>query len=216
MTPTRSMFDLSHNNPLPTSTYAGDIPLFGQAKGAGWVAMMHKLTQGQGFVDPVALGRIGAANTAGLLLGGYHYMDTTPVAGQVANFMHVAGLAKAISANFVLCLDFEPGDASDDSTAMANEFVTAVQAATGTWPLLYTGRWDVAPNVTGTNLPACPLWLAEYGTNPVPPPGWINWMFHQYSDGSVGPNPANIPGIGSVDQSEYPGSIEELSTWWTG
>jgi len=82
MTPTRSMFDLSHNNPLPTSTYAGDISLFEQAKGAGWVAMMHKLTQGLAFVDPVALGRIGAANTAGLLLGGYHYMDTTPVAGR--------------------------------------------------------------------------------------------------------------------------------------
>lgn len=218
MTPSRCIFDLSHNNPLKSTTYAQDDALFAQAKAAGWIAMMHKLTQGTAFVDPVALGRLASGNRVGLLLGGYHYLTADPAANQVANFMHVAGQVKTVigAAPFVYMLDFEPDAGSDATTTAAGQFVTAVQAVTGRWPLLYTGRWDVSPNVTGTNLPACPLMLAEYGTDPIPPPGWINWAIHQYSDGTQGPDPVTIPGVGAVDQSEFSGSAAELAMWWKG
>jgi lysozyme len=209
------MFDLSHNNLLAASSYAQDALLFAQAKGANWVAMMHKLTQGATFVDPVALGRYGAAVQAGLLVGGYHYMTTTdPVPAQVANFMQAVGKAKAVAGTFVLCLDFEPSPATNAAEQMADAFVTAIRSVTGQWPLLYTGRWDIPSVALRGNLPACPLWLAEYGTNPVVPAGFRNWCLHQYSDGKTGPNPVTIPGIGAVDQSEYAGSLDELAAWW--
>jgi GH25 family lysozyme M1 (1,4-beta-N-acetylmuramidase) len=214
--PTPCVFDISHHNPLPSATYAGDDPLFAQAKGAGWIAVLHKLTQGAMFVDPVALGRIASAARVGLLTGGYHYLTDEPLAVQVANFMHVVGQARAVSPSFVCMLDFEPTAASADSTRMADQFVSAVRSVTGRWPLLYTGRWDVSPEtVATTSLPACPLMLSEYGTNPVCPIGWVNWNIHQYSDGKVGPTPVSIPGIGYVDQSVFAGSRDELPAWWT-
>jgi lysozyme len=227
MQPTRCLFDLSHNNPLPASTYAGDLPLFQQAMRGGWIALMHKLSQGASFQDPVAIGRLKMAAQAGLLIGGYHFMTADPISSQVANFMQVAGQIEAAigSASFVLALDNEPGSSNPatgmstptaQTDAAAAEFVTAVYHATGAWPLVYGGRYNFFSSATCGNLLACPLWLAEYGTDPVCPTGWINWIFHQYSDGQQSPNPVTIPGVGAVDQSEYAGSVEELVTWWTG
>src|SRR5215469_15126684 len=109
--PTRLMFDLSHNDLLPTTTYAADQALFLQALKGGWPMMMHKLSQGASFQDPVALGRLKYAAAAGLFVGGYHFMTAEPVSSQVANFMHIAGQAKQIIAPalLMLCIDNEPG-----------------------------------------------------------------------------------------------------------
>ena len=220
--PTRLMFDLSHHDPLPTSSYAADQALFVQALQSGWPMTIHKLSQGASFQDPVALGRLKYAAAAGLFLGGYHFMTAEPVSSQVANFMQMAGRAKQIiaPASLILCLDNEPGPDNPvpgmsvptaTTDAAAAEFVTAVYHATGVWPLAYGGRYNFFSAATLGNLAACPLWLAEYGTNPVCPPGWLNWRFHQYSDGQQGPNPVSIPGIGLVDQSEFAGNQGDLA-----
>jgi lysozyme len=221
-TPTRLMFDLSHNNPLPTATYAADQALFVQALQGGWPMMMHKLSQGASFQDPAALGRLKYGAAAGLFLGGYHFMTADPISSQIANFMHMAGQAKQIvaPAPLMLCIDNEPGPdnpapgmerATAATDASAAEFVTAVYQTTGIWPLAYGGRYAFFSAASLGNLAACPLWLAEYGTNPVCPPGWLNWRFHQYSDGHAGPSPVSIPGIGRVDQSEFAGSQADLA-----
>jgi hypothetical protein len=51
-------------------------------------------------------------------------------------------------------------------------FVQLVYQAAGEWPLVSTNRWSVGVP-TNTILFNCPLWLAEYGDNPVCPPGCV-------------------------------------------
>jgi hypothetical protein len=134
---TRCVFDLYHGDPLSGASFMGDVPLFRQAYAAGWVAVFHKLTQGSGFTDPLAAGRLQAAALADLQVGGYHCMTLTDsVSSQVANFMMAVGKAPS---PLLLCLDFEPVDASGTAETMASEFVNAVRMATGVWPVLYTG-----------------------------------------------------------------------------
>ena len=70
-----------------------------------------------------------------------------------------------------LALDFEPDPASETMQNNAAVFVQLVYQATGEWPLLYTGRGQIVINPILFN---CPLWLAEYGNNPICPPGWLS------------------------------------------
>ncbi len=209
-------FDIFHGDPLSGVTFADDVQLFDQAKTAGWPMMWHKLSQGAGFVDPRAVGRLRVAVAAGMLIGGYHFMTLTDSIGaQVGNFMRVRG---QIDAPMVLALDFEPLQASAHAEKMASAFVNDLHRILGKWPLLYTGRWSVAP-IPLDNLPCCPIWLAAYTsvalTSPAMPDGWDfapTWV--QYSDGVAGPNPQTIPGIGAVDQSAFNGSLDEALAWW--
>jgi GH25 family lysozyme M1 (1,4-beta-N-acetylmuramidase) len=51
---------------------------FAQVKASGIAAVILKATQGTGFVDPTFAARTVAANTAGLLVGTYHF-STIPI-----------------------------------------------------------------------------------------------------------------------------------------
>jgi GH25 family lysozyme M1 (1,4-beta-N-acetylmuramidase) len=220
---TQCMFDQYHGDSMSAPNYVGDVALYAMTKSAGQIALVHKLSQGVNFPDNLAIGRISAAIKAGLLVGGYHYLDIgVSVASQVALFMHQVGMAWQIVMSsggpqaFPLVLDFEPDDASVGSatTLAASQFVEAVQSVTGVWPMLYTGRWDIAPNVKSTKLPACPLWLSEYGDNSVCPPGWSNWAWWQWTDGTTGPHARTLPGVGTVDQSAFAGTAMDALAWW--
>jgi len=69
-----------------------------------------------------------------------------------------------------LALDWKPYPASQASVMQAATAVASVQAATGKWPVLCTiGSMLSAPNQTLAN---CPLWLTEYGSRPICPPGF--------------------------------------------
>src|SRR5215472_14495286 len=210
MTPTLCMIDLSHNNSIPTHRYADDQAVFAQIA-ATYPFLMHKATQGVDFVDPTVMGRLPYAAKAGMQLGIYHYMDTSPVAAQVAYFlMAYHDLRMAAGWPLVLALDFEytQGSADATSTGYAAEFARSICAATGIWPLLYTGRWDIDPQVKGSVLAACPLWLAEYGDNPVPPKGWADYMWWQkYGDGLNGAPDAPVLSR-PIDQSLFSGSLD--------
>jgi lysozyme len=89
----------------------------------------------------------------------------------------------------------------------------SVQAATGKWPALYTIRSMLpAPNKTLSN---CPLWLAEYGTRPICPPGFTKWQLWQHTDGRVGSAVVPVPGIGPCDRSKFAGTVDQLMAWWS-
>jgi lysozyme len=84
---------------------------------------------------------------------------------------------------------------------------------TGTWPILYMNRFMLsASNLT---LSRCALWLAEYGTRPICPPGWSQWKLWQHTDGLVGSAPVPVPGIGSCDRSRFAGTVDQLKAWWS-
>ena len=175
---------------------------------AGIVAVILKATQGTGFVDPTFLSRVAEAREAGLGVGAYHFLDGSSPADQIAHFLTVA-----VSEGIVnwLALDWEPYPASQASVMQAATAAASVQAATGKWPVLYTIRSMLsAPNQTLSN---CPLWLAEYGTRPICPPGWSEWKLWQHTDGQIGSAPVPVPGIGPCDRSRFAGTVEQLRAW---
>lgn len=204
----RCMYDLYHLDPWARAGLR-------VAAAAGWPLFVHKLSQGM-FADPKGVGRLNAALTPGSGvqgIGGYLYMTATDSpAAQVAAFMQQRA---RVGGKLINILDFEPSVPSGAAERMASEIVNALHAVHGVWPMLYTGRWDITP-IPMDNLPACPLWLAEYGVAPIPPARWSPPIWHQYSDGTAGPHPVDIPGIGRVDQSEFLGStsLVDAIAWW--
>jgi len=182
---------------------------FAATAAAGIVAVILKATQGSGFIDPTFLPRVAEARTAGLLVGAYHFLDGSNPAEQIAHFLTVAKSEAGID---FLAIDWEPYPPSQATAMAAAQAVASVQAATGSWPILYVNRYMISsPSAT---LSRCPLWLAEYGTNPVCPPGWSQWTLWQHTDGQVGSAPVPVPGIGPCDRSRFAGTVEQLKAWW--
>jgi lysozyme len=176
---------------------------------AGIAAVILKATQGTGFVDPTFLLRVAEAKAAGLLVGAYHFLDGSSPAEQVAHFLTVAKSEGGVS---WLAIDWEPHPASQASVMQAATAVASVQAATGMWPIAYINRFMLsAPNTT---LSKCPLWLPEYGNNPICPLGFSQWKLWQHTDGQVGSAVVLVPGIGPCDRSKFAGTVDQLRAWW--
>lgn len=185
---------------------------FGRAKGAGIAAVILKATQGSTWVDATFAGRLAAASAAGLLVGAYHFLDSSPPQRQVQHFLSVAEGCR------VLALDAEPnGIGSTVTITQTAEAAARLHMATGRAPLVYVGRYG--PDGRGTGFPngvlaRCPLWLPAYSSRPVCPPGWTSWTMWQHTDGNVGSDVVPVPGIGRCDRSRFAGTLTELVSWW--
>jgi len=195
------VIDLFHGNKVSAD--------FSAVQSQGIAAVILKATQGTDFVDPTFAPRLADARTAGLLVGAYHYLDATSPIEQVGHFLSVVGNTVGV----LLALDYEPSEISQASATQAASAVNTVYAVTGRYPVLYTGRYLVStPNPI---LSRCPLWLAEYGSRPICPPGWSQWKLWQHTDGQVGSAPAAVPGIGPCDRSRFAGTVDQLRVWWS-
>ena len=182
---------------------------FAETAAAGIAAVILKATQGTGFVDPTFLARAAEAKAAGLLVGAFHFLDSSSPAAQVAHFLTVAVSEAAVN---WLALDWEAYPSSQATVLQAATAAASVQAATGVWPVIYMGRYMLsAPNAT---LSKCPLWLPEYGSNPICPPGFSQWTLWQHTDGQVGSAVVPVPGIGPCDRSKFAGTVDQLKAWW--
>jgi lysozyme len=198
--------DLSHHN-RPES--------FREAYDHGIRLVIHKATQGRGFIDPdfrAVRDRL-AEHLPDMKFGAYHFADARPVQAQVRHFLQVARGVK------LLALDWEDnhGGGGTMSLAQAEAFVQMVFDKTGRWPLLYSGSTLKAnPPKKGSPLLNCELWLAQYADEPTLPAGWKSKGFRlwQYTDGQAGPDPTFTPGIGHVDRSIFNGTPEDMDRWF--
>jgi lysozyme len=178
------------------------------AKASGVVAVIAKATQGQG-VDPMWAANAQAVRDAGLFLGAYEFLDDSDPVAQADKL-----IATVNDPSAPLFLDAERNPSSQASLSTVAGVATRIRMRLGYWPGLYMGR--DGPDGSGTGLPNivlanCPLWLPEYGTSPICPPGWSAWKLWQYTDGT---GQAQVPGIGQCDQSRFAGSLDELKAWW--
>ena len=200
------VFDISHFN--------GRVD-FAAAYGAGQRGVIHKATEGTGYVDPMFHSNRGAATAAGLLFGAYHFGTGDDPNAQAEHFLGTTGTDGGI----LLMLDWEPNAQGACMTlAQARAFVSHVQQATGRWPGLYSG--STAREALGGNtdpvLGNCWLWLAEYGDQPEVPPAWKGWTLWQYTDGSHGPEPHSLDGVGNCDRDRFAGDAAALAAFWAG
>jgi lysozyme len=201
-----AVIDLSHHNTVTS---------FQEAKDSGILGVIHKATEGNTFVDAKYNTRKPRALSTGLLWGAYHFGVRGNVQAQVDHFLDIVNPGPTD----LLVLDFEPNPREGTMTLVeAEDFVNRVQNATGRWPGLYSGQAFLKSqlgNRTNTVLTNCFLWIARYSSQlPQIPPAFSNFTLWQYTDGSAGPQPHQVNGIGRCDRDKFNGDETALSRLW--
>jgi len=206
--PNRKVIDISHHN---------DVSSFDAVFAAGVRGVIHKATEGTGFVDDQYLKRCAPAMRAGLLWGAYHFAHGgESISEQVQNFLNLVG----VDNDTLYALDWEPSGSGPTMTAAeAKKFIQLLEAQIGEGRcVIYSGS-TAKEMISGSDpfFGSRRLWLAQYGTSPTTQVSWDSYWLWQYSDGSAGPGPHGCPGVtGDVDTNSWDGTDEELANEWTG
>jgi lysozyme len=200
------VIDISHHN--------GKVFDFGLAKASGVLGVIHKASQGSEWKDDrYAINRI-AALDAGLRWGSYHFGTDAGSVDEAEFYLTTVGP----QAGELLCLDFEMNPAGPSMTrTQAKGFVGTVYNKTGVWPVLYGGSYlksILGAATSDSILSKCPLWLAQYGPKAIVPSNWVQWSLWQYTDGVVGPDAQETPGIGYCDRSRFFGEAADFDAFW--
>ena len=188
---------------------------FEVVKNDGILGVIHKATQGTTYTDPNYASNRTSATGQELFWGAYHFGTGQDVATQVIHFLDIAAANK----DTLLVLDWEENTIESQGTMtldQAIEFVERVKAEVGQYPVLYGG--GLIKSSIGTNgndvLNNCPLWLAQYSSDPTLPAGWKAYTIWQYTDGVNGPDPHSVSGIGNCDRDVFAGTVSELGDFW--
>ncbi|TAJ37600.1 MAG: 1,4-beta-N-acetylmuramidase [Reyranella sp.] len=222
-----AVIDISHNVTVTD---------FAAVRRSNILAIIHKVSEGD-WIDPSYATRRRQAEAAGLLWGGYHF-GTRQYSGaeQAATFLAACQPGPAT----VMALDLEPNERKPANTmrlGQAEEFVLAVQRATGRLPLVYThpawangeryGRRRLnldRPVTPGSLLSRCDLWLADYRETPEIPHAWADrgWRLWQYAADETAANfahgsePRAVAGVGHCDRNLFAGDTAGLYRFWNG
>lgn len=223
-----AVIDISHNVTVTD---------FAAVRRSNILAVLHKTSEGGDWFDPSYAPRRRQAEAAGLMWGGYHF-GTRQYSGekQAAAFLSACQPGPST----LMALDLEPNDANPRNTMtlrQAEEFVLAVQRATGRLPIVYThpawangeryGRRRLSldrPVTPGSLLSRCDLWLADYREHPEVPYAWANkgWRLWQYAadeteaNFAYGSEPRAVAGVGHCDRNLFAGDAAALSSFWKG
>jgi len=200
------VIDLSHHNTVTS---------FHDAQAAGILGVIHKATEGTTFVDANYTERRARARSVGLFWGAYHFGVRGNVQAQVDHFLEITDPGPTD----LLVLDFEPNPREGTMRlAEAEAFVERVHAQTGRFPGLYSGQSFLQSQLgsrTDTVLKNCFLWIARYSSQPPRvPPAFATYTLWQYTDGSAGLQPHQVPGIGRCDRDKFNGSEAGLRRLW--
>lgn len=179
-----------------------------QVAAAGYQFGIVKLTEGTGYVNPLAVATLAGLSANQLGRGVYHFAlpVSNSAADEAAWFLQQAKPLLQPGDVMVLDLEQDPygGTLPADCGTWALTWLRAVEAAFGCKPLLYTNL-DLIENygVTAVAANGNGLWLAAPNqTNVTPPAPWSFLALQQTSwHGSV-------PGIsGQVDLDEFFGDL---------
>jgi lysozyme len=200
------VIDISHDNTITN---------FQQAKDSGVIGVIHKATEGTTFVDAKYNERRVQAISVGLFWGAYHFGVRGNVQGQVDHFLDIVNPGPTD----LVVLDFEPNPREGTMTlAEAESFVDKVNAQIARFPGLYSGQAFISSqlgNRTNTVLKNCFLWIARYSSQlPQVPAAFRSFTLWQYTDGSAGPQPHQVPGIGRCDRDKFNGDEAGLRRLW--
>lgn len=201
------VLDISHHN-----TIAPDG--FQQMAAFGIRGIIHKATQGTGYIDQEYAPRRQAALAAGLLWGAYHFATGEDVGEQLEHFLQVA----QPDARTLMALDHEPNQGNELDLDGAKEFLEKGAAQLGRKLVLYSGNLikEQLGDDEDAMLGQHRLWLAQYSSRPISPPAWPQgpWLW-QFSDRPAYARGITVPGIkGNVDMNAYARSDAELAEEW--
>src|SRR5262245_31193082 len=97
--PVAKVIDLSHHNTIPADLM--------EAKNAGIIGCIHKLTEGSSYVDDKCQARYYLAQQAGMLWGIYHFMRSGDMKAQANFFWNKANQLNVVDDDTVLVADHE-------------------------------------------------------------------------------------------------------------
>jgi GH25 family lysozyme M1 (1,4-beta-N-acetylmuramidase) len=180
--------DLSNNNSI-------DLAFEKQSRGLEFV--IHKATEGIGFVDGLYNRRRGASYGLGLVWGAYHFAH--PANDPITEARFFLGHA-LVNPGDLVALDLETTDGRSWSqiASWAETWLNVVQGVLARPVLLYSYASFLAALPTA-KLTGSPLWIAEPGqVTPGYLDRWNNWAIHQYGQG------------GGYDQNHFNGGIDGL------
>lgn len=197
-----AVIDLSHHNTVTS---------WDSIREAGYLAVVHKATQGTSYVDPCYHERKQLAKDCGLLWGAYHFGEPGCPGSQVRHFLDVVHPYS----DDLLVLDWEDCGANSMTRREAEVFVRTIEDHLGLAPGLYSGQsfcTDALAGVTVSPLQHCWLWMARYSSEPpVVPPLWSTWTLWQFTDQGT------VPGVeGPCDLNRFNGSEDQLRRLWRG
>lgn len=196
MTP--KVLDISHHNTISS---------FDRIRAAGIAGVIHKATQGTGYVDPMYGRRRQAAIDAGLLWGAYHFATGDDVIAQIGHFLDNAKPEN----NTLIALDHEPNNGDELDLDGCKSFLEKIEEQLGRKAVLYSG--NLIKEQLGSDqdefLGSHRLWIAQYGPVAKIPPAWGAWWLWQFSESG------SVDGAGGkLDLNAYNGSDEDLATEW--
>lgn len=194
--------DLSHHNTIPKSLKP--------ARDFGILGVIHKLTEGSSYVDNDCDARYKLAQDAGMLWGLYHFVRPGDMSDQAQFFVSTSIESGVADDNTLYCLDYEDPSVSLDNCV---EFMHVVEEMTDHEPVIYSGHVlkEKLKGMADPRLSQYRLWLAQYNTSYVLPPGWDTFWGWQYTENG------SCPGINSpVDLNAYIGTAKELENDWSG
>lgn len=187
--------DLSHYQPDPD---------FAAMAAAGIGFVIHKVTEGTGYVDPRFADRRAGAHGAGLVFGGYAFARETDPVAEARFFLDTF----APRPGELVAEDMEVNVAGVDPVAWSVAWGSTVKAAVGCPPFLYGNQSTFAAHDWA---PVLALgegqWLARYDGAPAGQPvaGWPVLALKQFTDR------AQVPGIaGPVDEDAFQGDLAAL------
>ncbi|MDP9101394.1 MAG: hypothetical protein M3N21_04520 [Actinomycetota bacterium] len=181
-------------------------------EGRSWAFV--KATEGTTYTNPYFAGDWRGASAAGLYRGAYHYARPSGTANSAQDQAHFFAStigSQSIPGTLPPIIDLEDsgGLSSAALVTWVTDFLTALQAATGRTPMLYT-----YPNFWHTQMAdstaffTYPLWIANYGVSSPQSLGWPHWTFWQYTSTAT---VNGIPSPGATDVSYFNGTALDLA-----
>jgi lysozyme len=197
--PNPIVIDLSHHNPTPN---------WATLKANGTVGVIHKATEGNGYVDDQLFSRARAALAAGLAWSTYHFLRPGNMQTQIDHYL---GTVDPLPGERV-CLDHEDAGVSlediEDAVAYLMDRRPDLEVA------IYSGHLikEQMGDRNSATLAKTSLWIAQYTTAAAPswPKGtWPQWSLWQYTD------KASVSGISQpVDGNRWNGDEASLVKWF--
>lgn len=195
---------------------------FQKAKAGGIWGVIHKASQGAAYKDPAYAIRRHAAQTLGLQWAAYHFNNGDEIADQVINFLDAADPDQ----NTGMWLDFEDNARGNMSVHEAVSFMKLVEDRIGRMCGIYSGN-RLKENIKLLSsgeyeyMISRPLWLCQYSSKFVLPPGYTKYYLWQYTGDGLGPIPylvdgISVPGGKGIDLNVYDGTIDDLKATWAG
>src|SRR5262245_11769941 len=125
---TTEVIDLSHHQTIPQDLSG--------AKEAGVIGVIHKMTEGNSFIDDKAKARKFLCDEAELRWGIYHFLRPGDMQAQVDFFLHTADDNGCFDGKTLVALDYEDAGVS---LADLDEALIYLAKQTSRSPVLYAG-----------------------------------------------------------------------------